>query len=56
MKMTTQMPGWSEIGGQTISPYVGRIKDQEKLLGHSVRTPSNTPAFVPFRWCMGTRG
>ena len=50
MKMTAQMPGWSALGGQTISPYVGRIQDDEKLLGHSVRTPSFTPAFLSFFW------
>jgi hypothetical protein len=36
MKMTMMMPGWSAHGGQTLSPYVGKIEDNEKILGHSV--------------------
>lgn len=36
MKMTMMMPGWSAHGGQTLSPYVGKIKENEKILGHSV--------------------
>ncbi|KAK7703833.1 hypothetical protein SLS64_008777 [Diaporthe eres] len=35
MKMTMMMPGWSGYGGQTISPYVGKIEDGETILGHS---------------------
>ncbi|OQE35354.1 hypothetical protein PENCOP_c013G04170 [Penicillium coprophilum] len=35
MKMTMMMPGWSAHGGQTLSPYVGKIEDDEKILGHS---------------------
>ncbi|KAI0969601.1 amidase signature domain-containing protein [Xylaria arbuscula] len=35
MKTEGMMPGWSAYGGQTISPYVGPIKRNEKLLGHS---------------------
>ncbi len=30
------MPGWSAYGGQTLSPYVGRLEIGEKVLGHSV--------------------
>lgn len=37
MKMTMMMPGWSAHGGQTLSPYVGKMEENEKLLGHSVR-------------------
>lgn len=37
MKSIKMMPGWSAHGGQTISPYVGPIKEGERLLGHSVR-------------------
>jgi amidase len=36
MKMTMMMPGWSAHGGQTLSPYVGKIEENEKILGHSV--------------------
>ena len=36
MKMTMMMPGWSAHGGQTVSPYVGKMEENEKLLGHSV--------------------
>jgi len=36
MKMTMMMPGWSAYGGQTFSPYVGRIEENETMLGHSV--------------------
>ena len=36
MKMTMMMPGWSAHGGQTLSPYVGKIEDNERILGHSV--------------------
>ena len=36
MKAPTVMPGWSAVGGQTISPYTGPIEDGETLLGHSV--------------------
>ncbi|KAI1173059.1 amidase signature domain-containing protein [Nemania sp. FL0916] len=35
MKTEEMMPGWSAYGGQTISPYVGPIKKNEKILGHS---------------------
>ncbi|KAK5654732.1 hypothetical protein OQA88_7057 [Cercophora sp. LCS_1] len=39
MKAGNVMPGWSAVGGQTISPYVGPIVEGETLLGHSeVRT------------------
>ena len=30
------MPGWSAHGGQTLSPYVRKIEEGEKILGHSV--------------------
>ncbi|KAE8363999.1 amidase signature enzyme [Aspergillus caelatus] len=42
MKMTMMMPGWSAHGGQTLSPYVGRIEDNEKILGHSAPGGSST--------------
>lgn len=35
MKMMTS-PGRSALAGQTLSPYVGPIKDGETILGHSV--------------------
>ncbi|KAJ5541218.1 amidase signature enzyme [Penicillium frequentans] len=35
MKMTMMMPGWSAHGGQTLSPYVGKMAENEKILGHS---------------------
>ncbi|TGJ81067.1 hypothetical protein E0Z10_g7700 [Xylaria hypoxylon] len=35
MKTEEMMPGWSAYGDQTISPYVGPIKRNEKILGHS---------------------
>lgn len=38
MKMTMMMPGWSAHGGQTLSSYVGKMEENEKLLGHSVST------------------
>lgn len=46
MKMTTMMPGWSAHGGQTLSPYVEKMEENEKLLGHSVsKTIPNYPHF-----------
>ena len=36
MKMTMMNPGWSAVGGQTLSPYVGQIEKGETLLGQSV--------------------
>lgn len=36
MKMTFMMPGWSAHCGQTLSPYVRKIEEGEKILGHSV--------------------
>lgn len=36
MKMTMISPGWSAVGGQTVSPYTGPIAEGETLLGHSV--------------------
>lgn len=32
MKMTMMMPGWSAHGGQTLSPYVGKIEDKDAIL------------------------
>ena len=45
MKMTMMMPGWSAYGGQTLSPYVGKIEDNEKILGHSVSS-RNLQTFI----------
>ncbi|KAK0615178.1 amidase signature domain-containing protein [Bombardia bombarda] len=42
MKMSMMMPGWSAYGGQTLSPYVGRIEDGETILGHSSPGGSST--------------
>lgn len=36
MKTTMMTPGWSAVGGQTVSPYVGPIAKGETLLGHTV--------------------
>lgn len=41
MKMTTIMSGWSSHGGQTLSPYVGEIEENETLIGHSVSLTTN---------------
>lgn len=41
MKMTTIMSGWSSHGGQTLSPYVGKIEENETLIGHSVSLTTN---------------
>ncbi|KAJ5167002.1 amidase signature enzyme [Penicillium canariense] len=46
MKMTMMMPGWSAHGGQTLSPYVGKIEDNEKILGHSAPGGSSTGSAV----------
>ncbi|KAL7784150.1 amidase signature domain-containing protein [Trichoderma ceciliae] len=46
MKMTTMMPGWSSHGGQTLSPYVGKIEANETLLGHSAPGGSSTGSAV----------
>ncbi|EHK18330.1 uncharacterized protein TRIVIDRAFT_68353 [Trichoderma virens Gv29-8] len=46
MKMTMMMPGWSSYGGQTLSPYVGKIEDNETLLGHSAPGGSSTGSAV----------
>ncbi|PYI06050.1 amidase signature enzyme [Aspergillus sclerotiicarbonarius CBS 121057] len=46
MKMTMMMPGWSAHGGQTLSPYVGKIEDKEKILGHSAPGGSSTGSAV----------
>ncbi|KAK1825954.1 amidase signature domain-containing protein [Podospora conica] len=40
------MPGWSPVGGQTLSPYVGPIEDGETLLGHSAPGGSSTGSAV----------
>lgn len=47
MKMTMMMPGWSAHGGQTLSPYVGKMEENEKLLGHSVSRDYSNPRFIP---------
>ncbi|KAL6831996.1 amidase signature domain-containing protein [Trichoderma camerunense] len=46
MKMTKMMPGWSSHGGQTLSPYVGKIEENETLLGHSAPGGSSTGSAV----------
>ncbi|KUL84917.1 hypothetical protein ZTR_07885 [Talaromyces verruculosus] len=46
MKMTMMMPGWSAHGGQTLSPYVGKMEENEKLLGHSAPGGSSTGSAV----------
>ncbi|KAJ5614229.1 amidase signature enzyme [Penicillium herquei] len=46
MKMTMMMPGWSAHGGQTFSPYVGKIEENEKILGHSAPGGSSTGSAV----------
>ncbi|KAI1203982.1 amidase signature enzyme [Nemania serpens] len=46
MKSIKMMPGWSAHGGQTISPYVGPIKEGERLLGHSAPGGSSTGSAV----------
>ncbi|CAI7644884.1 unnamed protein product [Penicillium glandicola] len=46
MKMTMMMPGWSAHGGQTLSPYVGKMEDNEKILGHSAPGGSSTGSAV----------
>ncbi|KAH6971403.1 amidase signature domain-containing protein [Ilyonectria sp. MPI-CAGE-AT-0026] len=46
MKMTMMMPGWSAHGGQTLSPYVGKLEENEKLLGHSAPGGSSTGSAV----------
>lgn len=47
MKMTMMMPGWSGHGGQTLSPYVGKIEENETLLGHSV-----SKLLISYKICM----
>ncbi len=39
MKTPTMTPGWSAVGGQTVSPYTGPIAEGETLLGHTVSGP-----------------
>ncbi|KAJ6011058.1 amidase signature enzyme [Penicillium sp. IBT 35674x] len=46
MKMTMMMPGWSAHGGQTLSPYVGKMDENEKILGHSAPGGSSTGSAV----------
>ncbi|KAK3682983.1 amidase signature domain-containing protein [Podospora appendiculata] len=46
MKTTMAMPGWSSRGGQTLSPYVGKIKEGETILGHSAPGGSSTGSAV----------
>ncbi|KAI0806447.1 amidase signature domain-containing protein [Xylaria sp. FL0064] len=46
MKTEEMMPGWSAYGGQTISPYVGPIKRNEKILGHSAPGGSSSDPAV----------
>jgi len=46
-KSSTMTPGWSAVGSQTLSPYVGEIADGETILGHSVRVePLRIPAIA----------
>ncbi|KAK0765614.1 hypothetical protein N5P37_001551 [Trichoderma harzianum] len=42
LKTSAMMPGWSAYGGQTLSPYVGQIEDNETILGHSSPGGSST--------------
>ncbi|KAJ5792756.1 amidase signature enzyme [Penicillium pulvis] len=46
MKMTMMMPGWSAHGGQTFSPYVGKMEENENILGHSAPGGSSTGSAV----------
>ncbi|KAL2194061.1 amidase signature domain-containing protein [Corynascus similis CBS 632.67] len=46
MKMTMTPPGWSAVGGQTLSPYVGPIVEGETLLGHTSPGGSSTGSAV----------
>ncbi|KAK3395178.1 amidase signature domain-containing protein [Podospora didyma] len=46
MKTMGMMPGWSAVGGQTLSPYVGKIEENETLLGHSTPGGSSTGSAV----------
>ncbi|KAF7529911.1 hypothetical protein G7054_g9727 [Neopestalotiopsis clavispora] len=46
LKTSEMLPGWSAVGGQTISPYVGAIKPNEKILGHSMPGGSSTGSAV----------
>jgi len=46
MKMTMISPGWSPVGGQTVSPYTGPIIQGETLLGHSAPGGSSTGSAV----------
>ncbi|KAH8888130.1 amidase signature enzyme [Thozetella sp. PMI_491] len=42
MKTSSMMPGFSPQGGQTMSPYVGKMKENERLLGHTAPGGSST--------------
>ncbi|KAK1753888.1 Glutamyl-tRNA amidotransferase subunit A, mitochondrial [Echria macrotheca] len=48
MRTVTAMvkPGWSAPGGQTLSPYVGPLEEDETLLGHSAAGGSSTGSAV----------
>ncbi|KAK3901220.1 amidase signature domain-containing protein [Staphylotrichum tortipilum] len=46
LKSSTMTPGWSAVGGQTLSPYVGAIADDETILGHSSPGGSSTGSAV----------
>ncbi|RFU73057.1 amidase [Trichoderma arundinaceum] len=46
LKTSAMMPGWSAFGGQTLSPYVGEIEDNETILGHSSPGGSSTGSAV----------
>ncbi|PWI69362.1 hypothetical protein PCL_01009 [Purpureocillium lilacinum] len=46
MKMTMMIPGWSSHGGQTLSPYVKQIEENETILGHSAPGGSSTGSAV----------
>ncbi|KAK3303460.1 amidase signature domain-containing protein [Chaetomium strumarium] len=46
MKMAGMTPGWSSAGGQTVSPYVGPIAEDETLLGHTNPGGSSTGSAV----------
>ncbi|KAK3375563.1 amidase signature domain-containing protein [Lasiosphaeria ovina] len=46
MKTDMVMPGWSAVGGQTLSPYVARLEPNETMLGHSAPGGSSTGSAV----------
>jgi hypothetical protein len=49
MKMTGMTPGWSSAGGQTLSPYVGPIAEDETVLGHTVSEAPRNGCYHPVR-------